>query len=121
MPKRFECEEAPDNWIELDDVWSRREVRVFWQASGQGYIDLLQRKIVACNLVTVDGAVLANANDWTEEVLDDLPYTVFIWLTTVVPGLVMEIQDLGEAQRRRLLATFAKQPAAAAAEESPTA
>lgn len=117
MPKRFECEDAPGSWVEFNDAWTRRELRDALSLTGVDFADLLRRKVLACHLVTVDGAAITAPDEITFEALDSIiDYTVYCWLIARLGTYVVEVQRLGEATQRRLWQEVAGDPPAATTE-----
>ena len=104
----------PDNWVEVLQSWTRKEMRDLLEVTGDDYAALLRKKIVACSLETASGEPLTNPGLLTSEALDDaLRYEVYCWLTSRLMTFVIEVQRLGEAMRRRLWRDAAGEPAAA--------
>lgn len=118
MPKRFECEDAPGTWVEFSDAWTRRELRDALSLTGDEFAALLQRKVTACHLATVDGGAIETPAAITNAALDDqLDYAIYCWLIARLGTYVVEVQRLGEATQRRLWRAVAGETAAATTTE----
>lgn len=104
---RYTCDipGLEDNTLELSDAWSRAEVRQFWQYQGEdaeGYMALIQHKILAMNLTCIDAEPLTTADQFTSDNLDRLDFRAFEWLRWVPITHVRKLGELGEAARLRL-------------------
>jgi hypothetical protein len=93
------------NWIELADVWTRKEMRDFYQAALSGDDErtfaLLRAKLTAVHIYTVDGGIVESA-DALIECMDDLDVRIVRWLATGIMQMLQENMSLGEAKRRLL-------------------
>ena len=84
------------NWIEVDEVWTRKELQAFLALRGDAYWELWGRKVTACHVELVDGGVL-NVPTAVQQVLGDLDIRLLRWLTAAVLMATNHLLDLGEA------------------------
>jgi len=94
-----------DNFIELSDVWSRKQVKSFWQFEGEAYMALLKTKVVSCNLACPDGPPITEAFLFTEEGLEQVDFRIYHWVVNVPVKHVSELGTLSLACGRRLFAS----------------
>lgn len=124
---RHECvvDGFDDNYIEVRESWTRRQIRDFWRLiiapeDYKTWCMLAISKVEACHLSTEDGRVIDKPTELTADVLDgDIDYRVYDWFVVAMIDAVNKVQSLGEVTRRRLFGTSADETTAAA-EESPT-
>lgn len=123
MNIRLECTAAglENNWIEIADVWARAELRAWRTAALQmdeeALYGLMRQKIVKAHVHTVDGDLLATADDLVAR-LDDLDVRISRWLGTSIDSVLKELLLLGEASKRLL---FDGVDVAATTKTTPTA
>jgi hypothetical protein len=97
-----------DNFIELSDSWSRKEVRSFWELKDDVYLALLQSKLIACHLARPGDTPITEPVAFTAEVLDTLDWRIVRWASTVPVAHVQALGELGEALGRRLFGSTAE-------------
>jgi hypothetical protein len=104
---KYSCdiEGLEHNYIELSDVWSRKQATEFLTADSDKYLALLKAKIIALSLDCVEGPPVTSAEDLTDDALDDLDMRVFHWLKIIPRGHVQNVLNLGEASGRRSYVT----------------
>lgn len=90
MPVRAECTIPgfEQNWLEVDDVWSRRELTDYLAAKGAEYRAFWARKVTACHLSTIDGETVTDPAQVYER-LDDFD----VRLTGFVQQSVLRVTD----------------------------
>lgn len=104
MGIRVECTTPglEGNWIEVDDVWTRKELQAFVSLQGEGFWALWGRKVMACHLVLADGGVVSDPAA-VGLVLDDLDLRLLRWLSNGVLTATQYLLNLGEGSARLLL------------------
>lgn len=107
MQIRIECTlpELAGNWVDLSDVWTRREASDFYAAAIAGNdavtFPLLQRKLTAVHLHLADGTPVTDVAMLFER-FDDLDVRLARWLATNIMDALQRMLAMGEAQRRLL-------------------
>ena len=102
MEYRCDVEGFEEAFVILDDVWSRGDVRQFWDTSGEEHLDLILSKVRGCKLPLVDGSKITDPADLTSDILDEIDIRLWNWFTKQPAQHVMELQGLGEVLRRQL-------------------
>ena len=95
-----------DNFIELSDSWSRREVRDFYQFKDTEYLALLQSKLVACHLARPGAEPLTEPVAFDADVMDTLDMRIVHWVAGVPVAHVAGLGNLGEAPWARLFVSI---------------
>lgn len=103
MPIRIECTTPglEANWIEVDEVWTRREFQAFTQLAGDEYWQLWGRKVVACHVELAEGGVVDDPAA-VHRALDDLDLRLLRWLPAAVLTATQHLLNLGERSARLL-------------------
>lgn len=108
MAIRMECSSPglEGNWLEVSEVWSRRELRDLVTVKGEPFVALWERKVTACNLVTVAGAVITDPRQvyGPDGCRDDLDLRLDSFLTSAVLDATGYLLTLGEVSKRLLYA-----------------
>lgn len=101
MAIRIECTTPglEANWVEVDEVWTRRELQAFTRLAGDEYWALWARKVTACHLVLADGAVVEDPTALSAR-LDDLDIRLLRWLASAVLTATQYLLNLGETSAR---------------------
>lgn len=104
MAIRVECSTPglEANWIEVDDVWTRKELQAFVSLVGEEYWALWGRKVVLCHLVLPDGGVVDDPMQ-VGLVADDVDLRLLRWLSSAVLTATQYLLNLGEVSARLLL------------------
>lgn len=108
MAIRIECtiDGLDDNWLQLSDTWSRREMRAWYtavlQADESTWLPILQSKLLGVHMRLIDGTPIADADALIEQ-LDNMDVRLTRWLPHSVLGALMEMLSLSESSRRILL------------------
>lgn len=108
MAIRIECtiDGLDDNWLQLSDTWSRREMRAWYtavlQADESTWLPILQSKLLGVHMRLIDGTPIANADALIEQ-LDNMDVRLTRWLPHSVLGALVEMLALSESSRRILL------------------
>lgn len=94
---RYDCPvpEFPDDYVEISERWSRGEVKAFFSANGDEYLDLVKRKVVALRLTTTDGAI-TEPEQLTLEAIDTVDVHVWKWFSVAINRGVDTLYTLGE-------------------------
>jgi len=77
MTLHYDCsiEGLEENWVEVSAVWTRKELKTLTDTTDTEDItvvqDLWKAKFVACNIVTISGRVISDAQDLTMDVLEE--------------------------------------------------
>lgn len=100
---RFECEDFPGNWIEYDDVWSRKEVQQPFVLAGAELLDFIRAKATGVHLACVGAEPVTQVTNISDDGLGDVRWEIFAWLRWTVLAAAIELGRLGEASGRRLL------------------
>ena len=102
MSVRIECS-APgfeQNWVEMPDVWTRRDTVEMQTAQGEAFWQLLRRRMVACHLVMATGDVLDKPEAVTTDAIQDADELLLAWLGNTMPIALARRRALGEASAR---------------------
>lgn len=108
MAIRIECtiDGLDDNWLQLSDTWSRREMRAWYtavlQADESTWLPILQSKLLGVHMRLIDGTPIADADALIEQ-LDNMDVRLARWLPHSVLGALVEMLALSESSRRILL------------------
>lgn len=104
---KYTCDQAgfEDNYIELSDTWTRREVRDFYQFNGADYLALIAKKVVTCHLVCPGGEPIVDGSGFTDDGLDRIDYRVYGWVVDLPVKHVADLGELSLACGRRLFVT----------------
>lgn len=97
---RVECttEGLEENWVEVSDFWTRAELSAYSKTSGDEFISLWRRKVVACHIVT--GDLVIDDPLQVHEQLDGLDIRLMRFLTGAVTEATSYLLTLGEANKR---------------------
>jgi hypothetical protein len=98
---RVECglDGLTNNWIEVDPVWTRGELRAFVELTGDEYWSLWQRKVIDCHIELAYGGVIERPED-VELALDNIDIRLVRWLSAAVLMATQHLLNLGEASAR---------------------
>lgn len=98
MAIRVECATPglEANWIEVDEVWTRKELQAFVSLQGEAYWALWGRKVTACHVELAEGGVVDEPAA-VGLVLDDLDIRLLRWLASAVLTATNHLLSLGEA------------------------
>lgn len=101
MAIRVECTTPglEANWVEVDEVWSRRELQAFVALDGEEYWQLWGRKVVACHVELAAGGVVDDPAA-VHLVLDDVDIRLLRWLPSAVLMATQYLLNLGEGSAR---------------------
>ncbi len=104
MAIRVECSTPglEANWIEVSEVWTRRELQEFATVTGDAFWALWARKVSACCIVDATGEALSDPAV-VQQRLDDLDIRLLRWLSAAVLSATQHLLNLGEASARLLL------------------
>lgn len=121
--KRFECniEGWKENFVVISTRWSKSDRATFWseETTDEEFAVLLNNKLTSVSLEMVDGETLADSSEITATHLrETLPEVLTTWLYFQMAELMMELNSLGEAQRRRFLDTLVNQQTEPVADET---
>lgn len=101
-------EENPDEvFVEWDDVWSRKDVRVFTdeKTSSEDYFKILKEKIVSLRLPLSNGEVVEEIE--SEDDLDEMDIRIWQWFALTPLKHIARLRELGEAKGLSLFTTNA--------------
>lgn len=98
---RIECDIAglEANWVDVSDVWTRREFKALVGTDGGELIEMLHDKITACNIETADGAITDPA-EITESSMDDMDLRLVGFIGSVLVTACMRLRELGNVSGR---------------------
>ena len=99
---RIQCtlEDFPDCWVEVSETWTRAEERQLIGSNADQWIELWQRRVVACNLRTVDGEFLTQPAAVTWDSIDQMDVRLTGFVGAVLSTAVQELRSLGKVSRR---------------------
>ncbi len=102
MALRYYCDipGLEDNWVEVSEVWTLREVRAMLAATGDEYYDLLHGKIEACHIERLGGEAITDPADITDEALEDVDLRLVDFLGGALPRAVEHLRSLGPTSGR---------------------
>lgn len=100
MPVRVECTTPgmEDNWIEVTDFWTRRELADYVEKSDDEFRNLWRKKVTACHLVT--GDLVIDDPALVHDQIDGLDIRLMRFLTGAVLEATNYLLSLGEANKR---------------------
>lgn len=84
-----------DNWIELSESWTRREVKELDKATVAGVLETLRKKATACNIILSTGEIVTEVTKLTEDDLVDCDQQVWGFLLGCQFRAVAALQSLG--------------------------
>lgn len=98
---RFDCpvHGFEDNFVEITERWSRKDVRNFYELKGEEYLSHLRTKIVSINL----GSSVQSPEDFTSEKIEDVDMQVWKWFSTAVNLALDTLYSMGEEIASRWL------------------
>lgn len=102
MAIRVECttEGLEECWLEVDEVWSRRELRQYTQElKGAPFIELWRRKVTGCYLLTGTGEAITNPLEVHDRV-DDLDVRLLGFVSQGPNAVTEHLLVLGEVNKR---------------------
>jgi hypothetical protein len=102
MPVRIECT-APgfeQNWVEMADTWTRREVVEMNAVSGEAFWELLRKRTISCHLVMATGVSLDTPAAITTDAIQDADELLLAWLGYAMPLSLAKRRALGEVSAR---------------------
>lgn len=101
MTIRVECSTPglEGNWIEVDDIWTRKELQAFVSLQSEAYWTLWGRKVTGCHIELPDGGVVTEPAT-VGLVLDDLDIRLLRWLSNAVLTATRYLLNLGEGSAR---------------------
>lgn len=97
-----------DCWFEISERWTRGELKSFFAETGDAYLDLIRRKIVAIHMPT-EGDPITEPAHLVNENIDRVDIWVWKWFGTAIAVGVDELYSMGEAHARRWSGDYAKQ------------
>jgi len=104
MTLRYECgiEELSANWVEVSEIWTRREMVELTETQAIEVIEAFWRKkIVACHIVTIDGDAVTDPALLTAELADEsLDARLCDFLGYVLMQACAHIRSLGPLSGR---------------------
>lgn len=89
------------NWIELDEVWTRKDQTDVEAANGDQIFDILRKRATACHIVDIDGAVIDDPDDLTPGALAKIDVRLDQFLATCIQAQIV---------RQRRIANFSARP-----------
>jgi len=84
-----------DNWIELSESWTRREVRELDRATVAGVLETLRKKATGCNIILSSGETVTEVTKLTEDDLEDCDQQVWGFILGCQFRAVAALQSLG--------------------------
>lgn len=98
MAIRVECATPglEANWIEVDEVWTRKELQAFVSLQGEAYWALWGRKVTDCYIALHDNGAIDDPA-MMGLLLDELDLRLLRWLSSAVLMATNHLLSLGEA------------------------
>lgn len=84
-----------DNWVDLSESWTRREVKELDRATVAGVLETLRKKATACNIILSSGDTVTEVTKLTEDGLEDCDQQVWGFLLGCQFRAVAALQSLG--------------------------
>ncbi len=84
-----------DNWIDLSESWTRREVKELDGSNIAEVLAILRRKATACNIILSTGEVVTEVTRLTEDGLEDCDQQVWGFILGCQFREVAALQALG--------------------------
>ncbi len=84
-----------DNWIELSEAWTRREVKELDGSNIAEVLAILRRKATACNIILSTGEIVTEVTRLTEDGLEDCDQQVWGFILGCQFRAVAALQALG--------------------------
>ncbi len=99
-PIRVECTTPglEENWLDVSDFWTRAELQEYGELSGDPFVDLWRKKVVACHIETGDVAINDPAK--VHDQIDQLDIRLIKFLTSGPRTVTDYLLSLGEANKR---------------------
>jgi hypothetical protein len=106
---RYQCDIPgfEDNFIELSERWTRRELATVDTIEGEAYFALLRRKLTGVHLTRIDEET-GNAIDpidtpagFTREATEAIDFMVWRWVAHAMRKGINTLYSLGEERARR--------------------
>ena len=101
---RFDCklDGMGENWVDVSDVWTRKEIATMAAVSTPAaLVEWLQRKLTACHIETVEGEAIVSPDALTIEAIDErVDVRLYDFLGTVLIQSVGELRTLGPLSGR---------------------
>lgn len=89
IPEFEEC------YVEMSENWTRGQVKTFFSASGEAYVQVLKKKILSINLKTENGAITL-PEELTEANIENVDMILWKWFSTAINAGIDRLYSLGE-------------------------
>ena len=89
-----------DNWIEIEDKWTRRETKELDGIQDERYFEVLRAKTISCHLVDDDGNVITKPEGITDDAFDAFDEAILGFLGGVLYHEVRRRRNLGNVSAR---------------------
>lgn len=110
MKYSYDDENPDEIFIEWDDVWSRKDVRLFTDEAtpSKEYFNILKKKVISVRLPLSDGNVIEDFSEITDENdLDEMDIRIWQWFALTPLKHIARLRELGEAKGLSLFTTNA--------------
>ena len=99
---KFYCdiEGLEENWVEVDERWTREETRRLNSAGEEETLALFHSKVKKCSLTSEDGVTVTDPKAVTADFLDTVRVELIGFIGAVLPRAVRQLQALGNAAVR---------------------
>lgn len=107
MARRYFCdiEGLTENWVDVSEVWTRREYDLVFEAAYQeNWMEWFGKKATACHIVAGE-VVLTDPAVLNDETLADADLRLWGFLGGVLVRAAWELKNLGNASGRLLSGT----------------
>ncbi len=101
-----------DNWVEVTEHWTRKDLRILAETNEvPALLALLREKLVGCH-IRVEGRdeFVTRPEDLTEELIDDMDLRVWGFLAYVLTETCIYLRSLGNMSGRVLSRISDKSP-----------
>lgn len=104
MPVRFAVTVPglESDWVEVSEVWTRREVKAVLEADEQALVGFLQTKLTGCHLTRPGADPLEEPGQIDADSLDELDLRLVDFLGTVLVQATAHLRSLGPLAGRLL-------------------
>ena len=90
-----------DNWVEVSDTWTRREVRDYYSKSTLAHeVGWWNKKFMACHLIDAEGVLFDDPKALTADALEDMDERLCGFVSGLIGNTIARLRNLGNASTR---------------------
>ena len=93
---RYDCKDFSGAFVEFSDAWTRKEFKRVFDSDPAAYLALVQSKVVACYLPTLEGDAINSPDMLTADRIEDVDVRLWTWFSNAVIKAVSDVAKLGE-------------------------